>query len=313
MVEAWRGATLETAKAVTGLSATLSGLPAGATRITVRAVDGFGSGPSAAANVDVPGEASTYASTVEAAQPSVYWRLGDSGTLVSDSSGHGRTAALTQTGKFGTGGLANDADGSVAAGVVYYGSSYDLIRAPIASGFPTGDRTLEAWVWSDNAGARVVNYGDFSVSIEERAIVVSGTRLSLAPDDDRRLTDSRWHQIVVTVAGKHDHGLPRRRTARERDEDAQHRQHRRAARRAHPGRRERPLRRGRALPDRAGRRHGRRPLRRLRQQPPGGADRHQRRRRRGRVRLVLVAADAARRRQARATSTTTCSRRARTA
>ena len=200
VVEAWHGATLETAQAVTGLTATLSGLPAGSTRFTVRALSGFGSGPSAAVDVDVPGEASTYASTIVAAQPSVYWRLSDSGTLVSDSSGHGRTAAFTAAGKSATGALANDGDKAVGAGVVYYGSSYDLIRAPIATGLPTGDRTLEAWIWSDNAGARVINYGDFSVAVEERAIVVSGTRLSLAPDDDRRLTDARWHQIAVTYA-----------------------------------------------------------------------------------------------------------------
>ena len=195
MVEAWHGDTLEATQAADGLSATLSGLPAGATRVSVRALNGFGSGPATSAAVDVPGEPSTYVSTVQADHPAAYWRL--DGTLVTDSSGHGRDALFTQAPKPATGGLANDADGAVGDGVVWYGSSYDLIRAPLATGMPTGDRTLEAWVWSDNAGARVINYGDFDVSVEERAIVVSGTRLPVS----RSLTDARWHQIVVTVAG----------------------------------------------------------------------------------------------------------------
>src|SRR6478735_10133385 len=66
---------------------------------------------------------------------------------------------------------------------------------------PTGDRTLEAWIWSDNAGARPIAYGDFSFEVTERGISVGGTTLSLPPTDNRRLTDSRWHHIAVTLAG----------------------------------------------------------------------------------------------------------------
>src|SRR6478735_1455442 len=66
---------------------------------------------------------------------------------------------------------------------------------------PTGDRTLEAWIWSDNAGARPIAYGDFSFEVAERGISVGGATLTLTPTDNRRLTDSRWHHIAVTVAG----------------------------------------------------------------------------------------------------------------
>ena len=66
---------------------------------------------------------------------------------------------------------------------------------------PTGDRTAEAWIWSDNAGARPIAYGDFSFEVTERGISVGGTALNLPPTDNRRLTDSRWHHVAVTVSG----------------------------------------------------------------------------------------------------------------
>ena len=56
-------------------------------------------------------------------------------------------------------------------------------------------------MWSDNAGARPIAYGDFSVEVAERGLIVGGTHLDLPASDNRRLTDSRWHQIAVTYAG----------------------------------------------------------------------------------------------------------------
>ena len=56
------------------------------------------------------------------------------------------------------------------------------------------------------------------------AIIVAGKRIALPADDDRRLTDSRWHHIAVTYDGEHGRRLPRRRAARQRRAvDAQHR------------------------------------------------------------------------------------------
>ena len=74
------------------------------------------------------------------------------------------------------------ADGAKTDGRAWYSSSYDLLRAPLATGMPTGDRTVEAWIWSDNAGARPIAYGDFSFEVAERGITVGGTTLSLPPD-----------------------------------------------------------------------------------------------------------------------------------
>ena len=121
------------------------------------------------------------------------------------------------------GALAGDADGAKTDGRGRYEGSYDLIRAPLAAGLPTGDRTVEAWVWSDNAGARLIAYGDFSVELDTRAIVVGGTALELPPDDDRQprrrpLAPRRGH-----LRRRHRHRLPRRRALRPHRRDAQHR------------------------------------------------------------------------------------------
>ncbi len=97
-----------------------------------------------------------YSDAVTAAQPELYWRLGETqGTTIADAAGHGHTATLAAAAadRTRTGALVGDADSALGGSVVYYGSSYDLIRMPAATGLPTGDRTLEAWVWADNAGA----------------------------------------------------------------------------------------------------------------------------------------------------------------
>src|SRR4051794_5276188 len=109
----------------------------------------------------------SYSDTVLAGQPELYWRLGEAaGTTGADTSGHGHAATLTSPASDRTrpGALVGDADSALGGGVAWYGSSYDLIRLPAPSGLPTGDRTVEAWVWADNPGARLVNYGDFDVS-----------------------------------------------------------------------------------------------------------------------------------------------------
>ena len=148
----------------------------------------------------------SYADTVLADAPEVYWRLGETaGTTAADRSGHGHIATFASPAeqRTRTGALVGDADAAVADGRVWYASSYNLLSVASASGLPGGAsaRTLEAWVLTDNAGPQIAAWGDFGVSIEERAIVVAGKRLSLPPDDDRRLTDSRWHHIVVTYDG----------------------------------------------------------------------------------------------------------------
>ena len=204
VVEARHGGVVRAAQATEGAqaTATLSGLAAGDYELSVRAVNGFGEGPAATRTVTVDGSA-TYAAAVSADAPELYWRLGEtSGTRVADASGHGHVAAYSRPAneRTRTGALPGDPDSAVADGVVWYGSSYDLIRAPLAAGLPSGARTVEAWVWSDNVGARLVNYGGFEVTLDERAITAAGKRIALGAGDDRRITDARWHHIAVTYA-----------------------------------------------------------------------------------------------------------------
>ena len=97
-------------------------------------------------------------------------------------------------------------------------------------------------------------------------IVAGGMRLSLPADDDRRLTDSKWHHLAVTDAGGTLHrSTSTARRSRPPPGTLDTADHRRADRGAHPRRRDRRLRRARRLPARARRRDDRRPLRRLRQ------------------------------------------------
>src|SRR4051812_41717668 len=179
----------------------LTGLPSGEYQVTLRAINGFGVSDPVVIDTEMSNDP-TYVGAVTDDGPSLYWRLGEyDGTLVADSSGHGLQAQYTQptTPRYHNGGLADghDGDGAKTDSRVWYDSAYDLIRAPLATGLPTGDRTVEAWVWSNNAGARVINYGDFNVEVNERGLTVGATTLTLPPTDHRRLTDSRWHHIAV--------------------------------------------------------------------------------------------------------------------
>ena len=200
-------------------TATLSGLPAGPTTVTVRAINGFGEGAAASVDVQIGGAAATYPSTVIADAPDLYWRLGEkSGARLADASGRGRAARYANPAEQRTrgGGLANETDGAVADGRAWYSSAYDLIRAPLATGLPGGAsaRTLEAWILSDAPGARPLVYGDFSFSVEERASprrrqAVRARRRRRPAPDGLPLAPLRAH-----LRRRHAARLPRRRPAR---------------------------------------------------------------------------------------------------
>ena len=206
VVEAWQGTTLRGAQAVDGdrRTATLSGLPAGSYEARVRAINGFATGPDGTAAATVTGVATTYAGAVTTAAPKLYWRLGErSGTLLADASGFNHPALLNTAANVVTkpSGLTSDPDSAFGDGRAWYSSSYDLIRAPLAAGLPTGDRTVEALVKADAPGARIVIYGDFSVEVTERGLKVGDATLNLPDEDDRRLTDNKFHHLALTYAG----------------------------------------------------------------------------------------------------------------
>ena len=224
VVEAWQGNTLRARRTLTASppietrsagaarrwwQTELSGVPAGVTRVTMHAVGAYGTGPSTTLDATVTGAATTYASAITDAAPTVYWRLADTGRSVSDLSGHD-LGAVYEAGWATTGALVGVADDAVHVDG-YGGEPADLIRARAAAGLPTGDRTVEAWVRADAAGAGLLRYGDFTVELEEYAVVVSGHRIPLPAGDRRRLTDGRWHHVAVTYA---DGRSPRTWTAR---------------------------------------------------------------------------------------------------
>src|SRR3954468_11622736 len=137
-----------------------------------------------------------YDQTVLADSPELYWRLGEqTGTTAADATAHHHDGVYAAEGATRSGALANDADRAVADARPWYSSAYDLVSAD-AAGLPTAARTVEAWVSSDAPGARLIDYGGFSVAVDERALIVGTTRLSTP-----RLTDARWHHLVVTYDG----------------------------------------------------------------------------------------------------------------
>ena len=241
------------AATATGLNAHRSpGGPVHASR--VRAINGFGEGEAASLDTDMTETETTYVGAVTDDHPALYWRLGEyDGTLVADSSGHGHRAQYTSasTARYRNGALArHDADGAKTDGRAWYDGAYDLIRAPLATGLPTGDRTVEAWVLveqrrrADHQLRRLQRRGQRARPDRRRHDAHAAARRP-PPPDRQPLAPHRGH-----LRRRHGHRLPRRQAVRpRRPKTFDTVDHRRAARRPHPGRRDRRLRRARGLPD----------------------------------------------------------------
>ncbi|HXN00282.1 MAG TPA: LamG-like jellyroll fold domain-containing protein [Candidatus Dormibacteraeota bacterium] len=112
--------------------------------VQVRAINANGTGPAGISNAVTPsGGGSTYASTVLADGPNLYYRLGDpSGTIAPDSSGTGNTgtyfggATLNQPGA-----ILNDQDGAVR-----FDGSTGFARTPSSTSLSlTGAISVEVW------------------------------------------------------------------------------------------------------------------------------------------------------------------------
>jgi uncharacterized repeat protein (TIGR01451 family) len=217
VVVARRGAQVLGARSVPGsqTATTLSGLPAGDGLVaTVRAVNGFGSGPEAAATAQtVAGATETYAGTVAADGPALWWRYGEpGGTLVADASGRGHDGRYVLDNFVNNGvdrgvvgALANDPDPAFGRGgstYHYYGATF--ARALDAEGLPGGDepRTVEAWVRFNNTVV-LARWGGFSVGAVGNALTITGAgpeqRIHVT---ELSLTDGRWHHVAVTYDGE---------------------------------------------------------------------------------------------------------------
>lgn len=191
-------------------AAQLTGLAAGNYTFDVQALDAYGSGPGAVtSSLTVGGSASTYASTVLAQHPSVFYRLADTTTTATaDSSGNGATGSyladnvtLNQPPP-----LASDPAPSVAAN-----------GGVIASAYPTlplhaDPRTVEAWVntTSDNF-QYLAGYGSpstdeaFALGIEpsgsNNQVYLDAYNETLTFTSPTALDDGNWHLVAVTTDG----------------------------------------------------------------------------------------------------------------
>jgi Concanavalin A-like lectin/glucanases superfamily/Fibronectin type III domain len=188
-----------------GTAARLTGLPAGTYTFRVIAMDSSGNGPAAKTKAfTVTGSASTYASTVLSAGPSVFYRLADFPLgPMADSSGHGATGAydpadatLAQPGP-----LASDAATAVADnGDDVAGSGDPSLPVDAAP------RTLEGWV-NTTSGGWLAGYGTFdtaegfAVEIQADDVVVSGASDDLTFTTKTSITDGDWHFVAVTSNG----------------------------------------------------------------------------------------------------------------
>jgi RHS repeat-associated protein len=204
-----------------GTTTIITGLQGGtAYTFTVTPYNNFGYGPvsTPSASVTTTGIASTYASTVLAAVPSIYYRLGDpSGTLAADSSGNGRNANYQSTPyTLGvSGALVGDADPAVTiqSGCCYFGqpTGGSEVQYKLAAGLPSGNaaRSIEVWVKTTNTGTQgLVGWGTTTTHEVFQLRLVGGNQIQLVTwGDDRNFTaassiaDGFWHHIVVTYDG----------------------------------------------------------------------------------------------------------------
>ncbi len=319
IVEAWQGDALVAAQTVdanpiivsfarrAGFGIELGSVPAGTTRVTVRSAGGFGVSAAASVTVEVGGAPGTYSTRVAADAPALYWRFSDTGARVSDLSGHALIARYGGRGS-AAGALAGDDDWALGTGRGF-NSDTDLVWAPVATGMPTGDRTLEAWVATDTPGTRVLQYGDFSVAVRgarDRRVGRADRAAGGRPPAAHRQPLARRRDRLRKRRG---HGLRGRRAVRHGGADPRHERRRRAARRPRSRGRAGAAGRARALPAGARRGDDRRALRRVRRRAPERADGAQRDRRH----RQLDGAGAAARPTASRSSTTTCWRPARAA
>jgi RHS repeat-associated protein len=143
-VRAFAGATQFAAidASASSTSAVVTGLPSGTAytfTVTGRNEYGLGAASSPSSAVTPSGVTPTYASTIRADSPAVYYRVGEaSGSTAADSSGNNRTGTYASGSTLGSSGaLANDADTGFSGQASY----------PGGSGLPTGnaDRSLETW------------------------------------------------------------------------------------------------------------------------------------------------------------------------
>ncbi|MEA2635502.1 MAG: hypothetical protein QOH92_2269 [Chloroflexota bacterium] len=213
IVTAYNGSQAANSLGVSGTttSATITGLQANVPfTFKVAAANRFGYGalsaPSSA--VTPTGISATYASTVIADGPAVYYRVGEgSGFRAADSSGHGQNATFNGNYTLGAAGaLANDSDSGVSTG------NNASVQLQLTNGLPVGNtaRSVEIWFRGTGTGA-LVGYGSnpaYSTRQTFELNVVSSNQVQIQVGGDDKtfavpyyINNGAWHQLVMTYDG----------------------------------------------------------------------------------------------------------------
>jgi RHS repeat-associated protein len=192
----------------TATAATITGLKGGTGyTFKVVATTSAGNGPAGTSALVTPtGPTSTYASTIAADGPAVYYRLGDpSGNSAADSSGNGSNGVYNGSYALGgTSALTNDADTSLSL-------TNGNVQLAGGTGLPSGGspRTIEAWIKTTNTNYQVVaGYGTANNVHHYFEVRVSGSNIQIVTSSDDpvitgpySLADGNWHHLVVTYDG----------------------------------------------------------------------------------------------------------------
>ena len=203
----------------TATSAVITGLVDGTQynfQVQARNAFGYSSWSVFSGFVTVTGSSSTYTSTVIGDTPIAYYRLGDTGSTVTDSSGGANSAAIKPGVTEGVAGaLPGDSDTAFA---LSNGSAQDQSFATLPSG--TSPRTYEAWVKTTSTGDQVLfSYGQpnggCSYTANGLALTAGnqvnfitrwnsdcyGSWSSLAITAPYSIANGAWHQLAATWDG----------------------------------------------------------------------------------------------------------------
>jgi hypothetical protein len=212
LVTAVSGSTKENAVSVgpTTTSAVIGGLPAGNFTFTVQGFNAYGLGSTATTTAAaVTGATSTYASTVLADQPSMYYRLGDTATsLLADSSGHGANGIYVASNVTQGAGGAIPADPTTSVtdqgkstGYGYSSSSVPLYNSARTYEFWLKTTTNESDRWIYTSG-ETTTQGAFDLQ------EISPSVLDVDAYNDAQyfflpypIDNGVWHQIDVAYDG----------------------------------------------------------------------------------------------------------------
>jgi hypothetical protein len=151
----------------------------------------------------------TYAATIGADSPSIFWRFGEplSSTTAVDASGNTHNGSYAATGVTlgAPGALVNDADTAVTLDGVT-----GAIQETSGGGVPVGStaRSLEIWFRTSTAARQPLFNSGTAGSLSQFAVYLAGAQVQVNDGTETltfaaasSLADGAWHHLVVTYDG----------------------------------------------------------------------------------------------------------------